>query len=226
MSQRRATRVVLRAMVCVVALGLLAAACGGGGGSKSAARIRSTSTSESTTSTASTSSTVPATSTSSSNSTTSQTRPPTTKPRPRREYPGGGPTDPVFPPGDEAYALLAQGKCTELLQKTEKWGEQNVADAEGENTIFLYRGAAEACLQRWSDAKRDFERLTKTPPDFSGKCARAEVFKWLTALIHDRAADQGFSPVYVKASRPSPCPPEGSTETTVPESTSSTRARG
>lgn len=165
-----------------------------------------------------TTSTSPGPTTSSARSvTTSTTGSPTSsittmKTRPIREYPAGGPTDQVSPPGHTAYEFLRDGKCQDLLDAAKTW-ESNVADVEGQDTIFLYRSAANACLANWKAAKDDFKRLGN--PDFSeaGVCkqhARTIVFNWLKELINQHDKDSNFSPVFVKSSKQDLCPSDES----------------
>jgi hypothetical protein len=120
-------------------------------------------------------------------------------------YPAGGAVDPVFPPGDQAYTMLVQGQCDVLLTKTKEWDTKGVAGSEGADTVFMYRSAAEACLQRWTDAVRDFERVTKPAPDFGTNCARREAYGWVSALIAAYSRDPAFAPVFVAATGQSPC---------------------
>jgi hypothetical protein len=110
--------------VLLAALTLLATACGGSG-STDARLIDSTSTAPS----------------SGGSGSTSLESTSTTEARLERDYPAGGPIDPVFPPGDEAYRLLSAGKCDELLTDTDVWVAKGVPAQEGVDTTPLYRGA-------------------------------------------------------------------------------------
>ena len=203
----RRSRAAFAPTLCGVLM-LCTAACGGS--STSAGSNTSTSTSASRTG-------------SSSASRTGSTR---TSNRPVREYPAGGPTDPVFPPGKDVYPLIASGSCAELLDDTQGWRDQGVPDAEGASTTPLYMSAAYACLGRWDDARRTYAQIDVAHPDFArDTCARTALLGWLTALIEERNSDPNFSPVFVKSSAPSPCPQEGPTTTTTATSqTGSTSA--
>jgi hypothetical protein len=129
----------------------------------------------------------------------------------------------MFPPGDEAYRMLAEGKCDDLLSAAEEWqktkGGNSVAEVEGQDSIFLYRSAAEACLGRWDKAFEDFGRMAN-PPDLHNKCPRTQIFKWLSKLLDSRKADPGFSPVFVHSSESSPCPTDQPQATPEPTASS------
>jgi hypothetical protein len=167
-----------------------------------------------------------------SKSPTTTQRPTTTaNPRPKVAYPSGGAVDPVFPPGDDAYTMLVKGQCTLLLAKTKEWDAKGVADVEGADTVFIYRSAAEACLQRWTDAVRDFKQVT-TAAAQSDKCARTEAFKWVSALVAQHGGDAKFAPDFVAGSGRSPCatttttttiPPTTVAKTTIPKPTTTAR---
>jgi hypothetical protein len=133
---------------------------------------------------------------------------------PRREYPAGGPTDPVFPPGDQAYALITSNRCTELLDDTTKWDAGGVPGVEGADTTPLYVSAAYVCLGRWDDAQTSYRQIDAAHPDFTNHvCDRTAVLQWVTAMLDERAKDPTFAPVFVASAAPSPCPPDGSTDT-------------
>lgn len=136
--------------------------------------------------------------------------------RPTYAYPAGGPADPMFPTEDDAYEMLSDGRCQDLLDASQTWGSE-VEEQQGKNTIYLYRSAAEACLGRWSEAAAEFDRMSN--PDFSDNCARNAVFEWLRRLIDARRADPGYSPIFVTSSDRSPCPTEDSTSDPTPEAT-------
>jgi hypothetical protein len=119
--------------------------------------------------------------------------------------------------------MLVQGQCDVLLTKTKKWDAKGVAGSEGADTVFVYRSAAEVCLQRWSDAVRDFDRVTKPAPDFGTNCPRREAYAWVSALIAAHHSDPGFSPVFVAATGRSPCATTSSTSAT---STTAASQRG
>ena len=138
----------------------------------------------------------------------------TTASRPEREYPGGGPTDPVFPPGDQAYALISAGTCAELLDDTKAWVGQDVPDVEGLDTVSLYTGAADACLGRWREAEDALGQIDTATPDFrNNRCEREAVLAWLVALVGEWKRDPTFSPVFVASASPSPCVTDDSTST-------------
>ncbi len=144
-----------------------------------------------------------------------------------REYPPGGPTDPVFPPGKDAYTQVAAQQCGDLLRQTQTWVTQNVPDAEGKDTTPLYMSAAYACLGQWDDALRTFGQIHTANPDFNGpNCPRTALLKWLSALIAERKKDPTFAPVFVASTAPSPCPSDSTTtspdDTTTATSSTST----
>jgi hypothetical protein len=159
--------------------------------------------------------------------------------RPRREYPAGGPTDPVFPPGKAAYTLIAGNQCGDLLAQTQTWVTQDVPGSEGNDTTPLYMSAAYVCLGRWADASRTLAQINLAQPDFKRHvCARDAVLKWVIGLVAEHAKDPSFSPVFVASSTRSTCPPDNSgdpdttttstssvaTTTTAPETTSTVPA--
>jgi hypothetical protein len=230
---------------------VVASACGGGRPSSTSDTTGSdaTETTQSTDTVPSTDTSAPASSTTAAPGTTQPTvrptttsratAPPTTpkptqkptttaKAKPKVAYPAGGAVDPVFPPNDDAYGMLVQGQCAQLLQKVSAWQSQGVVDVEGQDTVFLYRSIAEACLQRWSDAIADFDRLTKPQPVFDSKCGRTEAYKWLAALIAQRKADPAFTPEFVPGTGRSPCATTATTTTSTtsrPSTTTSTAQR-
>jgi len=138
--------------------------------------------------------------------------------KPEREYPAGGPTDDIFPPGDPSYELIDGPGCQTLLDETTTWVGLSVPDAEGADTVPLYAGAASACLGRWSDAERNFEQIDVAHPDFQRNvCVRTELLAWLTRLIHEWQADHSFSPVFRTSSGSSPCPGDDTSSTGSPD---------
>jgi hypothetical protein len=139
-----------------------------------------------------------------------------TKKREQAALPAGGPVDQVFPPGDRAYEQLAAGQCDKLRREVDTWDGQGVADAEGQDTIELYRSAADACLHNWTRAIAAFHRIATR--DFGADCARQAVLAWLEPLIASREADADFDPEFVPArGEGSPCPDDdaSTTETTI-----------
>jgi hypothetical protein len=118
--------------------------------------------------------------------------------------PAGGPVDPVIPPNTPAYELLAAGMCAELQEEVEGWGEE-VVDAEGADTVELYRSAAHACLGEWDQAVDAFGRIGSLP-DLRDKCPREAVYAWLEPLVEARRADPGFEPEFVASGGSPPCP--------------------
>jgi hypothetical protein len=211
--RRRPGGAGLGLLLCMIAA---VAACGSGGSGSETAATSQTTTSDS--------SAVPP-------STAAPTTATTAKPKPKVSYPAGGVVDPVFPPNDEAFGMLVSSQCTVLLAKTKDWDGKDVADVEGPDTVLLYRSAAEACLQRWPDATRDFDHMSKPQPQLKGNCVRGEVYKWLAALIEARRKDPSFTPTFVGSTGRSPCasPPSSttssSTSTAPPSSTTSTSTR-
>jgi hypothetical protein len=129
----------------------------------------------------------------------------TTEERKEVALPAGGPVDPVVPPNTPAYELLAAGRCAELQEAVEGWGEE-VVDVEGADTVELYRGAANACLGEWDQAVEAFGRIG-TPPDLGDSCPREAVYAWLEPLIEARRADPGFEPAFVASGGSPICPP-------------------
>jgi hypothetical protein len=117
--------------------------------------------------------------------------------------PAGGPVDPVVPPSTPAYELLEAGRCEELQDAVEGWGEE-VVDVEGADTVELYRGAAHACLGEWDEAVEAFDRIGA--PDFGESCPRDAVYAWLRPLIEARKANPSFEPEFVGSGGSSPCP--------------------
>ncbi len=200
------------------ALVLLLASCGGGGSSGS-----STATGD------------PGT-TAVDGSATSSTEPGATtskKKKTRIERPSGTPLGEVIPPGHDAYLLLSQGRCSELLGLTGTWRQGS--DKVDEDVFFLYRAAAEACLQRWDAAQSDFQRLLNLDPSFNGNCDSANcercmraVQEWLTQVLATRRSEPGSDIEYVKGTQSSPCPAPGrgklgnETTTTTDETTETT----
>jgi hypothetical protein len=193
-------RRLLATAAFLVVLGLSAVACAGA--SKSASGPASNTA-------RSTNTALPSSSSPSSPSS------PTRLERVRRQYPAGGPTDPVLPPGLPTYSLLAAGNCNVLLDATQTWNASSVPDAEGVDTTPLYMSAAYACLGRWPDAERVYTQIHATQPDFKNfQCTRNALLRWLTALIVEREKDPNFSPIFEPSSAPSPCPQEDPTTTT------------
>jgi hypothetical protein len=156
-------------------------------------------------------------------SASSVTAAPTTAspPRPVRDYPGGGPTEAVFPPGINPYTLVASGMCQQLLDDTLTWDSQNESEAQGSDTTRLYMSAAYVCLGQWDDAIRVFDQISTANPQLSGantgvedySCARNTVLQWLSGLIAERKRNHDFSPVFVTSGAPPPCQTEGSSST-------------
>ncbi|MQB01192.1 MAG: hypothetical protein GEU78_13020 [Actinobacteria bacterium] len=127
--------------------------------------------------------------------------------RERLALPNGGPVDAVFPPGTNAYALLASGNCSQLNDEVATW-DASVADVEGRDTIELYRSAAHACLGQWDEANAAFDRLG-TPPGFQNNvCSRDVVYSWLGRLIEARRADPEFDPEFSPSTQDTSCPDE------------------
>jgi len=131
----------------------------------------------------------------------------------RVERPSGTPLGEVIPAGDDAYLLLSTGRCAELLARTGTWrdGDNEV----NEDAFLLYKAAAEACLGRWADAQRDFQRLQGIGPDFSGGCnsnncerCMGAVLEWLTQVlaIHQQETREVE---HVRGTKASPCPAPG-----------------
>jgi hypothetical protein len=180
-------------------IGLALGACGGGNKNDQ---------SVSTTSTTST--------TASSGTGTSTVR------RVKIEYPSGGPDGPIVPPQTKAYAMLAAGECRPLLDEiTGTWGQPMGPNQTSEGVdlaeYFLYRTAAELCLQRWDAATADFSRLQDVPPAFTSsdcpetndeQCDRClqVVYAWVNDLIQRRKADPSFTPEFVAGNPGRVCP--------------------
>lgn len=133
----------------------------------------------------------------------------------RLERPSGTPLGQVIPAGDNAYLLLSQGRCADLLRATTTWrkGDGNQVN---EDAYLLYKAAAEACLGRWDDAQRDAQRLARLQPQFSGgcdsqnceRCMRA-VKAWLDQILALRGQQPTAEVEQVKGTKASPCPAPG-----------------
>jgi len=146
---------------------------------------------------------------------------PTTARQVRFEYPAGGPVDVIVPPNkDDAYHQLTSDDCQNLLNESRSWQDPDsgVAGVEGDETIYLYRSAAEVCLHQWSQAAADFSHVHGRTSFQRNQCARALVYDWVASLITAWRADPGFSPKFVTSSKTSSC--AGTTSTS--SSTSST----
>ena len=154
----------------------------------------------------------------------------------RVERPSGTPLGEVIPPGDDAYLLLSTGRCGDLLKRTSTWrrGENPV----NEDAYLLYRAAAEACVQSWDAASRDFDRLTALDPSFDGdcdstnceQCMRA-VLAWLRSVLAARKSDPDVEVQYVQGTASSPCPegrgtPDDEQTTTTEDATTTSRRGG
>ena len=126
--------------------------------------------------------------------------------------PPPGPVDVVFPSDEDAYRLLADGRCDELRDEVATWGA-DVVEFHGQDTIELYRTAAHVCLREWDAALEAFDRI-RGPPDALENCARAEVFAWLQRLVEARRADPSFEPQLVPSTGASACPVEPTDDAT------------
>jgi hypothetical protein len=164
-----------------------------------------------------TSSAPPSAAAAGSSSLTDQPASTSTTAKPEREYPAGGPTDIIVPPNKPSYELInGRAGCQELLNDMQTWtrdGDTGVDALEGADTYPLYQSAALVCLGRWQEAKSSFDDIKADPVFLLNPCPRKALFEWLRALIHAWDADHNFSPVFVKSSKPSPCPSENSTST-------------
>ncbi len=173
-----------------------------------------------------TSSAPPSSAAAGSSSLTNEPASTSTTAKPEREYPAGGPTDIIVPPNKPSYELITgRAGCQELLSDMQTWtldGENGVDALEGQDTYPLYQSAALVCLGRWQEAKRSFDEIKADPVFLLNPCPRKALFEWLRALIHAWDADHSFSPVFVKSSKPSPCPSEDSTSTGSTDDSSST----
>lgn len=129
--------------------------------------------------------------------------------------------DQVFPPGTEAYELLATGQCDSLLHQirddpsppdvptTVSWKKGGVPDT----LTDLYVAAGEACLANWGPAQDAFQRVSTAKlceRDFlystgeSCKEVRLRVYRWTENLLSLYNADHAFVPNF-----PPPPPPAG-----------------
>ena len=115
-------------------------------------------------------------------------------------------TDRILPPGTDAMAMLAAGRCGPLLREVAvTWSD--VAPP----LTLLYRGAAYACLSRWAEAQADHRRIDlskicpagdpgdgrrRSPLEGREDClgVRMQVYKWTYALLIARQADPTFVP--------------------------------
>ena len=155
----------------------------------------------------------------------------------RVERPSGTPLGEVVPPGHDAYLLLSTNRCGELLRRTGTWRGDNPVN---EDAYLLYKAAAEACLGRWDEAQRDFQRLSNLRPRFSGDCKTSdncercmrEVLAWLTQLLALRKQQPTVQVELVQGTKASPCPgplrgnPDDESAATTEASTTVTTARG
>jgi len=206
----------------LVVLLLLLAGCGGGGGGGTTGESSSSEVPSTEPETLPSSTDV---STSLPTESTATTKAPN---RPRIERPSGTPLGQVvpIPPGGPAYLLLATGKCSELLKLVGGW-EGKIA----KEPLLLYRAAAQACLQRWKEAQRDYDQLLKLNPAFSEECGGATceacmraVLAWLGPLLEARRRQPDLEPVFVKGTQASPCPEDDQTPTTGGSTTRSSRS--
>lgn len=115
--------------------------------------------------------------------TTPSTAPkPTAPPNSARKisYPAGGPKGPEYPdPPTPAYELFAQHtqqSCTDLHSAADHW-------SSGPLVQLLYQSAADACLQRWQAAAREYDELQAVGPDFEPSSCHGVVYTWLTSVI-------------------------------------------
>ena len=234
-----------------VAALVMVTACGGSSGTPIAAGSgTTTTTTEATTTTvaapgttttakATTSGSAPAPTVRVTAPTTTTTQAPATtttaRPRPKVKLPTGGPRGPVDPPDTPAYQLLTKGAsgCQALYDEIKaEWG--NPSGTSSGNRVspsltYLYRGAAQACLLRWAEAKADFDRLQALgTPSFGNTCSDEEagvrycerchrlVLQWLTGQLAAYKTDPAYAPVYeADTTSPSPCPTASTTTTTV-----------
>ena len=156
----------------------------------------------------------------------------------RVQRPSGTPLGEVVPPGDDAYLLLSTNRCGELLRRTGTWRDGGFNQVN-EDAFLLYKAAAEACLGRWDEAQRDFQRLSNLRRSFSGDCdstncerCMREVQAWLTQLLALRKQQPTAQVELVKGTKASPCPapgrgtPDDEETTTTEVSTTATTGRG
>lgn len=217
-----------RAGIGVAVLALALVACGGGKSTDaSASRATTTATTPGASSTASTLLTS------------------TTKSHPKVTLPPGGPKGPVDPPGTPAYELLTAGgsSCRQLLTAVNAWPRTSASDPSvngvEDRLFFLYRAAAEACLQQWSDASADFAKLQalKPAPTFGTTCSSDSerycerchrlVFDWLMSQLAAYRNDTTYAPDIAPSTASSPCPTEPpSTTSTTTTPISTTKAPG
>lgn len=215
-------------LIQVAVTALVLSACGGGGGDggggeQSAATVTSTATSTANTSNVATTDT--------STVATTDASPGRQRDRPRIERPSGTPLGTVFPPGDPAYQLLATGQCEELLRLIGRWRGRDDGNDVNEDAFFLYRAAAHACLGRWAEAQRDFDRLQALRPRFDGDCSSSNcercmraVLDWLRPLLDARRREPSIEPVFVRGTGRSPCPEAKETTTTGDDTSTSSRS--
>ena len=139
---------------------------------------------------------------------TPRTGPLTTPPSVRGTdaYLPAGVIDQIFPPGTEAFKMLAGGQCGPLLSEVkETWTGMPAA------LTLLYKAGAEACLSNWSEARADFGRIdlakicNKDDPNNNGwdssfatqkDCVmvRMMVYKWTAALLNAQKTNPTFVP--------------------------------
>jgi hypothetical protein len=151
-----------------------------------------------------------------------QTKEPAPPRTPKKiKNPSGGLAGDVFPPGTDAYLYLTSGRCGQLLDEINAppepavpgWGPRPQQDGEvADEEYYLYRGAANACLERWEAAASDFDRLAALaptygdgcpdPPTIEGECSRCErvVFAWLTDVVETYRKDPSLPPELIPGS--------------------------
>lgn len=109
--------------------------------------------------------------------------------------------DQVNPPSTEAYTMLREGRCSELLNEIAAEWKLAVAAQD----FLLYRAAGQACLSRWAGAENDFRQVATGPAFATAICtfevgdpacvqARTLVRDWTAALLGARRADPNFVP--------------------------------
>lgn len=150
-------------------------------------------------------------------------------PERRVVYPSGGPPDLVFPPGDDAYGMLAGGDCKGLRGKVAQWPVAD--DANGGIGVdpqvrLLYRSAAAACLLQWDIAASDLGLLDQAKATFEGNCDQRDVLAWVRALVEAHRSDPTFAPVFTKGAASTTCTPttdsDAASSSTAPDSSAST----
>lgn len=193
-------------VILAVVLGGVAA-CGGSGS-------KTTSSSTSSVVAPTTSPTAPGTSTSTTRKKTAI----------KVKYPSGGPADRMFPSNDDAFAVLTARNCSGLRTKADQWQANGDIRGTQKSAIALYRGAAEACLGQWTQAKADLAQVSQSDVN---SCDRQIVLAFLRDMVaaHDSQPDLEPDTSGTGSSCPDPSATTTTKSTTATSSTTTTVKR-